>query len=156
MDNESTPFCEKNERAGLKCRPCFDHVCQIKGKEQRMYKGFNIHDVITIEPDKRGGFSVQSDVEVPFKVDPKKSPMSIMSEMQKHEVILSLELGRKMPEGMRGPWYHRHYSANGPAPDIAALHVHIAGTAKTPQEAKRMADDMWGIIDADRLTKLLE
>jgi hypothetical protein len=154
--NESTEWCEKAERGGLSCKPCYDSVCQVRSKrEQRLYKGYDIHDTIVIEPAKTGGFNIQTDIEIPFAVDPKKGAAQVRDKMAKNKVILTMALGPKIPEGIRGPWFHPHHSPNR-LPEVAALHVHIAGTAKSFMEAKRMADDFWDIIDADRLTKLLE
>ena len=75
--------------------------------------------------------------------------------MMKNKVILTMALGPRIPVGVRGPWFHQHHSPNR-LPDVAALHVHLAGTAKTPMEAKHMADDLWDAVDADRLTRLLQ
>lgn len=149
-------FCERTERVGIPCKPCFDSLCQVSsGREQRMYKGHGVHDTVIIQPAKGGGLQVQADIEVPFTVDPKKGTAGVRDKMIKNKAILTMALGPRVPEGIRGPWYHDHYSPNR-LPDIAALHVHIAGTAPNFMEAKKMADSFWKIVDADRLTKLLE
>jgi hypothetical protein len=120
-----------------------------------MYKGYDIHDTILVKPDGNGGLTVETDIEIPFKVNPWKGSAGVRDMMMKNKVILTMALEPKIPEGVRGPWYHSHPSSNA-LPDVAALHVHIAGTAKSMMEAKRMADELWDAVDANRLTKLLE
>lgn len=156
--NENTPYCQKAERGGLACRPCYDSVCTVRSnREQRLYKGFGVHDTILVAPNKRDPnlLDVESDIEIAFAVDPQKGSAGVRDMTAKNKKILTKALEPKIPEGIRGPWFHAHHSPNL-LPDIAALHVHIAGTAKSPMEAKRMADDFWKIIDPDNLTKLLE
>jgi hypothetical protein len=136
-------------------KPCCDSQCTVwSAREPRMYKGYDIHDTILIKP-RRGGFEVETDIEIPFAVDPLKGTAGARDMMMKNKVILTMALGPKTPAGVRGPWFHQHYSPNC-LPSVAALHVHLAGTARTPSEAERLADALWDAVDADRLTRLLQ
>jgi len=127
---------------------------QRAGREQRVYRGHGIRDTILIKPT-RGGFDVETDIIVPFAVDPLKGTTGARDMMVKNKRILTTDLEPRIPENVRGPWFHQHYSPNR-LPDVASLHVHIAGTARTPTEAESLAVDLWDAVDADRLTKLLE
>ena len=157
-----TPFCATAERSGLQCRPCFNGLCSIKGREQRVYKGHGVHDSVNIQPVKgsTGKLAVETDIEVPFSVDPNSNPLKVKEIMRRKEFILTMALGpavKKLSEkGLRiaGPWYHHHYRPNT-LPDIAALHVHIQVQTDNPMQAKELAQELFKTVDADRLEKLV-
>ena len=105
--------------------PCCDSQCTVwSARQQRMYKGYDIHDTILIKP-RRGGFGVETDIEIPFAVDPLKGTAGARDVMMKNKVILTMALGPKIPVGVRGPWFHQHHSPNL-LPSVAALHTHDA------------------------------
>jgi hypothetical protein len=153
-------WCDKAERGGLKCKPCAAKCCHLKGGEQRQYKGFNVLDTILLCGDKNGGITIETDLEVPFDVDPRKAG-DVRTLMARKKAIITLELGRKIKklqdEGITitDPFYHQHYNPKR-LPEIGALHVHVRANAPNIPEAKKLAERLWGVIDAPRLTKLVE
>ncbi len=153
-------FCEKSDRAGAKCKPCSAGCCHLKGAEQKRYKGYNISDTILLCEDKVGQIVVETDLEVPFPVDPLKSG-DVRTLMARKKTVLSLEVGRKVEkmqdEGIKitGPWFHQHYNANR-LPEIGALHVHVRAIVPDVMTGKKLAERLWKEIDSPRLTKLIE
>ncbi len=159
---EWSNWCEKVERAGLKCRPCAARCCHLKGREQRRYKGFDVHDTILVCGDKNGGVSVETDIEIPFQV-PKKQQggMGIMGLMQDKQTIVTLALKRPL-DALResgvtvsSPFFHKHYNPNR-LPEIAAVHVRVRAPARSVTEGKQIAEQLWKVIDAEGLEKLIE
>jgi hypothetical protein len=159
---EWSNWCEKVERAGLKCRPCAARCCHLKGREQRRYKGYDVHDTILVCGDKNGGVAVETDIEIPFQV-PKKNQggMGIMGLMQDKQTIVTMALRRGLDEMRKSgvqvsaPFYHKHYNPNR-LPEIGAIHVHVRAPAKTATEGKQIAEQLWNVIDTERLEKLIE
>ncbi len=153
-------FCERSERAGLKCKPCAAACCHLKGAEQIRYKGFNVSDTVMVCEDKSGQIVVESDIEIPFPVDPRKSG-DVRTLMAQKKTMLSLEVGRRVEkmqdEGIKvtGPWFHQHYNANR-LPEIGALHVHVRAMAPDVMTGRKLAERIWKEIDQPRLTKLIE
>jgi len=129
--------------------------CTLRTRQkQRWYRGHSIDDIILIKTI-RSGFEVETDIIIPFAVDPLKGTAGARDMMVKNKRILTTDLVPRIPGKVRGPWFHQHYSPNR-LPDVASLHVHIAGIARTPSEAETLADDLWDAVDADRLTRLLQ
>jgi hypothetical protein len=144
----------------MDCKPCAGTCCTLVGGVQRRYKGYDIKDVINVCSAKEGGVTVESDIEVAFPVDPLKSGQVRTLIAQKKD-ILTMELGRKIKklqdEGVviTDPWYHAHYNPNR-LPEIGALHVHVRAKAASIPEGKKLAERIWKIIDAKRLSELVE
>ena len=150
--NDDSVVTPLEQDADDSCRGCQHGLWA--GPEQRSYQGHRINDTVLIRPT-RGSLEVETDVIIPFAVDPLKGTAGVRDMMIKNKAILTKALMQRIPDNDRGPWFHQHYAPNL-LPNVASLHVHIAGTAKTPTEAKRLADDLWGVVDADSLTTLLE
>lgn len=153
-------FCNKAERSGLKCRPCAAACCHLEGPEQVRYKGFNIHDTVLLCEDRAGRIVVESDIEVPFRVNA-RGRRDIEALMDRNEAVLSLELSRKVKkmqdEGIQvtGPRFHQHYNS-ARLPEVGALHVHIRATAPDVMAGRKLAERLWKEIDQPRLAELVE
>jgi hypothetical protein len=152
-------FCDKAEKVGLDCSPCAGFCCTLQGEEQRRYKGYGVRDVINVCRNKEY-IIVESDIEIPFPVDPLKAG-DVRTLMAQKKAVLTMELGRRIKklqdEGITitDPWYHQHYNPKR-LPEIGALHVHVRAKVQNLSEGKRLAERLWQIIDAPRLTKLVE
>jgi hypothetical protein len=151
-------FCDKTERAGLKCRPCAAACCHLKGPEQARYKGFGVHDSVLLCEDKSVQIVVESDIEVPFRVGRRQDVEDLMD---RNMAVLSLELGRKVRkmqgEGIQisGPRFHRHYNSRR-MPELGALHVHVRALAPDVMTGRRLAERLWKEIDQQRLAELVK
>ena len=154
-------FCEKAERVGLHCRPCFDAICTTRGDEQVLYREVHIRNTINIyRTVATGRIMLESDIEIPYQTQypfPRSTGKidEFEDELHRKEVTLTMAIGPNLPEGAKILRYHRHYRENV-MPDTVALHVHVGHQAKDLAEAKQVAAKLFDVIDPKRLTKLLE
>lgn len=159
----NTEFCQRAERAGLDCKPCFDHICDLKGRAQRRYEGYDLKDTIMVYTPRNGeGLVVETDIEVPFPMPEKYhgglGVREIMKE--KHKIIdkaLQPELEELRERGVNitAPWYHNHYNPNV-LPEVGAVHIHVLASASNHGHAKSIANSLRDIIDANKLEDLIK
>ena len=160
-DAPDSRFCDQVERMGVRCYPnCWDELCLMEGKEQRLYQGFGIRDKVIIATDKAGRPVVETDIEVPYRTkypSPRATGQmdQFIEELKAKEKVLTVALSARLPEGVIGPWYHDHYRENA-LPDLASLHVHVRYKAKDMPEAVSMARKLQDAIDGEWLTRMIQ
>ena len=152
-------FCEKMERMGVRCRPCYDELCTMRGREQALYAGHQIHDTVTIHGI-FGGFLVESDIEIPYQTKypfPRETGKlaEFLEEGRHKEIILTMVISPRLPRGVSDPRYHHHYRPNV-MPEIVAIHVHVSYRTTDLVDAREKARRIQEAIDPERLIKLIK